>query len=405
MRLSLRIAISPNPLRQQLWRIISAALAVLSAWIFTSSIERLLHQYDSLVPPPTATNIRLIRSPKIIHTVRQLTGHAEVIPGLPQSPADLLIKTRRVLNIWVMDDGNMVIIFDTVIDEKTQEAWRNFGATVSQYRHFTILSNTSQPISIDQSFVQGIRRSLIFTGDGTLTQSNKTTTITFQDKSITANIPLLSPSHIAENPSSATLFSAHLDAVNLAALPPSTLNTPGITQVINLAKKTGLSALIEERDNTLFYHLALPKDPHNSPPISEDFLTALAQEIVEIPTAQGLTGFLTDGTKITTMRTREEATIVRRQESPYSFLTATTAHHTVYITQTPSVLTISNYTGVSPSSTDTPSCLGDAHAIVKPKKIHSLFFSSSSYQPSLLTSLLWQGDILASNHRVTRLCF
>jgi hypothetical protein len=404
MESPLNISITPNPTRQTFWRVFGVAIILFFAWVLVSGINRLIHQYDSVVAAEQDTNIRIVRSPRAIHQLKSMTGQYQVIPGVPQSLANLLEATHRVLRIRFSPDGNTTVILDRAIDDSTATAWQTYGATVTRVDdHFTILSTTN-PFPINRSTFQGIRYGLGFSQQGTLSQGGETIPFSFEMNKITFNGPLLQPALVDETQTNDTLFSATLNAKHVTDLSSQTItqNTPGLTTLFSLAAQQGISAHLEKQGNNIRYTFALPLA--NSTQTTEEALTTLAEEIVEIPTIQGITSFLDDGTRTQILRSREEAVLVVRNESPYRFITAATANATAYITQTPDLLTVSNHASAIASASTSNTCLPGAIAFVKPRDLSAYFFAPSTYQPSLLAHILWDVNTIASTKTTSRIC-
>ncbi|MEK9155319.1 MAG: hypothetical protein AAB839_01600 [Patescibacteria group bacterium] len=407
MESPLNIAITPNPTRQNVWRVVRVAGLLLGAWTLVSGAYRLFHQYDNVVAPDDATSLRVVRSPQTIHQLQTTAGGLQTLPGLPISLADFVSQTNRVARIWFTADEKTVVILDAAIDESTKKAWESFGVSLRIEDAYTIITSSSEPLVLDHSTLHGVWQGIRFSNEGTLGQQGESLAIEFDDSAITLHGALLQPPIVNDTATNDTIFSTALSADDLRRFSSHTVtqNTPGLATLVTLATQQGISAHIEKRGDDVSYAFAVPLDDDTTPLVTKDSLTLLAQEIVEIPTIQSLTAFLDDGTRTRVIRSREEATTVVREEAPYYFITATTADGTAYITQTPSLLTISNHASTIPTASTPNACLPGAVAFVRPSALRELLFTSVSYRSMTLADLLWRSQTVASSSRLTRICF
>ncbi|MFI3156945.1 MAG: hypothetical protein QX199_12400, partial [Methylococcaceae bacterium] len=211
-----------------------------------------------------------------------------------------------------------------------------------------------------------------------------------------------------ETISDATIFSASVSGGDIASLIPKafTQNTPGFSSFFSLAALNGISAHIDRTDDTSSYTLAVPLT--NTPTIftTEDILMSLAQELVEVPTIDGVFGYLDDGGSVTTLRSREIATVAVRDDAPYRFITATSSRGSVSITQTPTTLSLTNRTQDSSSpSGRSKECLAGSVAFVRPVDLLSSSADQSAHHSSSLSDLLWRASEIGSTVSATKICF
>jgi hypothetical protein len=182
-----------------------------------------------------------------------------------------------------------------------------------------------------------------------------------------------------------------------------TENTPGLSSFFELTVQNGISAVIDRTKDTYSYTFATPLTNETRSLVHESMLRSFARELTELPTLEGITRYRDDGSRAITLRTREEAAVVVRDESPYRFLNATTSRASITITETPAFLTVSNG---QPSSRDSalPTCLAGTRAFVLPSALRALLPEETSYRAPHLASILWNTTTIASSSSATRMC-
>lgn len=408
MELALNIPMSANPTRQKFWRVLRVVGILLAAWSVVTSIHRLAFGFSAVVPPTDAVAIRIVNNDETLANLRRLTKGMNVIPGVPISLADALHNTNQTLNIWFAPDNHVTMILDRELEDSEIAAITSFGATVSRGEGHTVITNQPTTPPITTSVLKNILPTLLSGHSATLSLGNQRTDALITADTITLDgTAFLAAPNIDEPITTHTVLSADILANDLTELIPRTFtqNTPGFSSLFTLAAKNGISAHINRVGDVFAYTLALPLTFETQAFANEDSLTQTAKELVEVPTIDGITTFLDDGSRTTTLRSREEASVLVRDEAPYRFITATTSYGTIYITQTPTLLTISNHiqdTG-TPEPRTTP-CLSGAIAFVQPKELLASFTSQTFYQQTSLSSLLWRADEVASTLSTTRVC-
>jgi len=397
-----------SPTRQKLWRVLRFTSIVLSAWSIVAGVHRLFVGYSDIVSPKDATSIQLIRNNRTIANLRSITKGMNVIPGVPISLADALNESSRSLSVWFADDGSVTMILDRAVSDEEAHALESFGATVSRQKNLTIISNSVTAPIVETNLAQGIVHTLFMGASGTIETIAGRSALSIEPSTVTIHgIGLLSPPNIDESVTSSTIFSANIPKDDLAALLPRsfTQNTPGFVSFFSLASTNGISAHIHNTSDVMTYTFAVPLTNETQPLASESSLTQLAKEIVEVPTIEGITSFLHDGSRSTILRSREEATIVVRNDVPYRFITATSSQGTAYITQTPTLLTVSNHIQENDATAERPqSCLSNAIAFVQPQALLTTLNTQTLYQPSNLSDILWHVQEIASTKNSTRIC-
>ncbi len=404
----LHIPMQISPTRQKLWRVLRFTSIVLGAWSIVSGTHRLFVGYSDIVSPQGATSIKLIRNNRTIANIRSITKGMNVVPGVPISLADALDKSSRSLSVWFNDDGSATMIIDRAVSDREALALESFGATVSRQKNLTTISNSLSIPTTETDLSRGIFNTLFTGGSGVIERNGSRSEISIEPSSVTIHgVSLLSPPDIDESVTSATLFSASIPHEELLILLPRafTQNTPGFVSFFSLASLNGISANIHNATDSITYTLAIPLTSETQSLANENALTQLAKEIVEIPTIEGITSFLEDGSRSKILRSREEATVVIRNDAPYRFITATSSQKTVYITQTPKLLTVSNHIQQNDVATVRPlSCLSNATAFVQPQAFFMTLNTQTIYQPSNLSNMLWHVQEIASTSNTTRVC-
>lgn len=413
MELALNIPMSANPTRQNFWRVLRVVGIVLTAWSIITGIHRFVTGFSAIVPPDDTVAIRIVRNDETIANLRSLTKGMNVIPGVPISLADALSTTDRALNVWFANDGTVTMIIDRPLGGPGGDlgGLDSFGeATLySDYeQNITVISNNPTLAPIQKSLLKNILPTLLSGESATLTLGDNQTSVSIEPETITIHdTAFLAAPNIDEPPTANTVFSADIPAADIATLVPRafTQNTPGLSTLFTLAAQNGVSAHIDRDEDATTYTLAFPLTTETQSLANEDSLTQIAKELVEVPTIDGITTFLSDDSKFITLRSREEASLLIRDEAPYRFLTATSSYGTAYVTQTPTLLTVSDHVQDTNSTQPRPaSCLSGAIAFVQPKRLLSSLQSYTSYQPSSLSNLLWHVDEVASTLSTTRIC-
>lgn len=413
MELALNIPMSANPTRQKFWRVLRVVGIVFTAWSVVTGAHRLVTGFSAIVPPNDTVAIRIVRSDETIANLRSLTKGMNVVPGVPLSLADALSASDRALTIWYATDGTVTMVID-----KPHGGPGGFIGGLDSFNEATLYSDYDQNITVisSNSTLQPLQKSIfknilptLLSGDSaTLTFRDGRTNVSIEPGTITLHHAVfLAAPNIDEPTTENTVFSADIPAEDIATFVPRafTQNTPGLSTLFTLASQNGVSAHIDRDADATTYTLAFPLTTETQALANEDSLTQIAKELVEVPTIDGITTFLSDGSKSITLRSREEASLLIRDETPYRFLTATSSYGTAYITQTPTLLTVSDH--VQDTNTTQPrpaSCLSGSIAFAQPKRLLSSLQSYTSYQPSLLSHLLWHTDEVASTLSTTRIC-
>ncbi len=406
METSLNIALQQTPTRQTTWRVVRIVVAILGAWFLILTAYRLCFAWSSVLPSEGSVHLRIPKTPTTVANLKSVTKGIEVISGIPWSIDALLNTSNRVLNIRFEADGFTTVILDRVLSTDEQLAFSNVGATITVHGKETVITNAPSTQPINHSILYGLTRTLFTSRDATLSAGGKNfgISITSELATIHGFSGLIAPI-IESEPTAETLLYASFDLNDLTGLSNRvfTQNTPGLSSFFTIASQNGLSATISGNTKALKYTFATPITEETRNLVSESSLRALAKELTEIPTIDGLTDYLDDGSKTIALRSREEATVVVRDESPYRFLTATSSAGSVIITETPTYLTVSN----NAAGTTTPlalSCLSGATAFVKPAMIQALLPKRIHYEPQTLTSFLWRATTIASTSSKTRIC-
>ncbi len=406
MEAPLNIPLTQTPTRQTIWRVVRIVASIVSAWLIVLGTYRLYFEWNSVVPSKGSVHIRIPKSPTTIANLRELTNGIEVIPGIPWSLDALLKTSNHVLNIGFQNDGSTVVILDRALSSTEQLAFSNAGAAVAVNRGETIITNASITPTVDHGILYGLRHTLLSSGDAVLTGKGNTFRASIEPTVVTIHgFSGLAAPTIDSAPASDTLLYASFSPNDLAGLSSRafTQNTPGLANFFTVTTQNGLSAIIHGTAAALRYTLATPITEETRNLINESSLRALAEELTEIPTIDGITDFLDDGSKTIALRSREEATVVLRDESPYRFLTATSSAGSVTMTETPTYLTVSN-TSVTPTNPVTLPCLSGANAFVKPAILQTFLPEQTLYEPQTLTSFLWRASTIASAKSATRIC-
>ncbi|MEK7632946.1 MAG: hypothetical protein AAB473_04090 [Patescibacteria group bacterium] len=408
MELALNIPMSANPTRQKFWRVLRVVGIIFGAWSIVTGIHRIAFEFSSVIPPADAVAIRIPRNDSTIANLRSLTKGMNVVPGVPLSLADALNSTNRTLNVWFAPDGGVTLILDREFSDSEATAIASFGAGVSRENGLTIISDRLTATPVSQSVFQNIFPALLSGNSAVLTLNDRRTDISIEPGKITLRgTAFLAAPNIDEPVTANTVLAVDIPAADISALLPRafTQNTPGFSSLFLLAAQNGVSAHISLNGDIASYTLALPLTAETQLFANEDSLTHIAKELVEVPTIDGITTFLDDGSRTTTLRSREEASVLVRDDAPYRFVTATSSYGTIYITQIPTLLTVSNHV----QDTNTPhareaSCLSDTIAFAQPKKLFSSMESNTFYQTSSLSNLLWRASEVASTLSTTRIC-
>lgn len=404
---SLNIALTPNPTRQKFWRVVRDSAIVAGIFLSIVGLHRLVFTWSSIVPNDSDVTIRLPRTPETITALRSFTKGLNIIPGVPVSLADFLRSSRRALTVAYSPDGSATVILDRQVTDQEKAAFESFGITVTTDGSSTILTDSSTTPTIHRSLLSGLYRTLTLGSSGTLSTQGGTTAFHLTTASATFSHFAALQAPIVEAPITAnTIISTALSANDLGGLTDRifTQNTPGLAQLFSLGTKNGLSIIAtQESSNAPAFTIAIPITDDTRTTVNEDFLKQTAKELTEIPTIDGITNYLDDGSRTTSLRSREEAAIVIRDESPYRFLTATSSQASVNITQTPTLLTIKS--GSLEGTSITTPCLSGARAFVLPKPISHLVSSPIAFSSQTLLSLLWRADTLASTNSTTRICY
>lgn len=396
-----------NPTRQKLWRVLRVGSIILAAWSVVCGLHRIHIGFSDLVAPPTMTVLHFTKNDRTIAHLRLLTQGMNIVPEIPLSLADALNKSNRSISVWFADEGSTTILIDQILSDTELAALQAFGATVAQENGYTIISNTTITTPIETNLFRGAIATIRTSTDGTLGQGAIQTGITLESHTATLHgAGLLTAPNLDKPITENTVFSAQLSGSDIATFLPKsfTQNTPGMASLFALAGANGISAQIHIGLNTS-YTFSIPLTPETQSFANEDALTQLAKELVEVPTIKGIATFLDDGSRSTTLRSREEAVVVVRDDAPYRFITATSSQGAAYITQTPTVLTISN----SIQNTETLNrrsneCLPNTRAFVRPNDLLSALRIQTQYESSSLATMLWRVNEIASTSSTTRIC-
>ncbi len=406
MEAPLNIAITETQARQTTWRVVRMIIAIFGAWLLVVTGYRLCFAWNDVVPSEGSVHLRIPKSPITIAHLKLLTNGIEAIPGIPWSLDTLLQHSNRVLNIGFESDGSVVVILDRALSTDEQLAFTNFGAITVVHGNETVISNASVVRPVDHSIFYGLTRTIFTSRDATLSADGNIfgIAITQEFATIHGFSGLAAPT-IDSAPTADTLLYASFGLNDLANLSDRvfTQNTPGLSNFFSVASQNGLSATLRGTSETLRYTFATPITEETRHLVNESSLHALAKELTEIPTIDGMTDFLDDGSKTVVLRSREDAIILLRDEMPYRFLTATSSAGSVTITETPTYLTVSNDAGGTKVPT-VPSCLSGATAFVKPATIQSLLPERIQYEVQTLSTFLWQTTTIASTASKTRVC-
>ena len=406
MERSLNIPLTQRTTHQIFWRVVRVFLFTFCAWAIVVATYRLFFTWNSVVPNDSVVHIRIIKSPKTLADLKSFANGIEIIPGIPWSLDALLHESRHVLNIAYNNDGSIEVILDRALTTEEQAKFSNFGIMVHATPSETILTNATTFNTLNHSIFYGIyttllaRRAIRVTGGGDAFSAAVTKT----DMTLHGFSAIREPG-IESVPSFDTLLFASFTRNELDALIPRAFsqNTPGLANFFSLAQTNGLSAILRGTSDAIHYTFAIPITSETQSSVNESLLRSLGKELTEIPTIEGITDFLDDGSKTTALRSRTEAVVVLRDESPYRFLTATSPAGSVTLTQTPTHLTVTNIT-TTPSESVVPQCLTSASAFVRPSRIQNLLPKQTVYLPQTLTTLLWRTSTIAATSSVTRLC-
>ncbi len=408
MEIALNIPMSANPTRQKIWRVLRVVGILFAAWSVVTSARQLAFEFSAVLPPSDAVAIRLIRNNSTVAHLRSLTKGMNVVPGIPISLADALNGTSRTLHIWFSANETVTMILDRKFSDDEVAAITSFGAIVSREGSLTIISNKKMAIPINQSVLKNILPTLFSRDSATLALGDNRTDVSIEQGTITLHgTAFLAAPNIDEPTTIHTVFAADIPASDINALVPRafTQNTPGFSSLFMLAAQNGVSAHINRDSDSATYTLAIPLTVETQAFANENSLTQIAKELVEVPTIDGVTAFLDDGSETVALRSREEANVLVRDEAPYRFITATSSYGTAYITQTPTLLTVSNHVqNTNAAQSRAASCLSGTIAFAQPKHLFTSLQTNTFYQSSLLSNLLWHADEIASTLSTTRIC-
>lgn len=406
MEAPLNIALQHTPTRQITWRVVRIVASILGAWLLVLTGYRLCFAWNSVVPSESSVHLRIPKSSTTVANLRELTNGIEAIPGVPWSVDALLETSNRVLNIGFEGDGSTVIVIDRALSTDEQLALSHFGAVVTIHKNETVITNAITEKSINHSVLYGLVRTIFSSRDATLAGGGNVFGISIAPEVATIHgFSGLAAPTIDSVPTADTVLYTSFSLNDLAGLSPRafTQNTPGLSNFFTVASQNGLSATVHGTSSALRYTLATPITEETRDLVNESSLRALAEELTEIPTIDGITDFLDDGSKTIALRSREEATVVLRDESPYRFLTATSSVGSVTITETPTYLTVSN-NAVGTTAPSTAPCLSGASAFVRPATVRTLLPERTHHEPQTLTSFLWRATTIASTSSTTRIC-
>lgn len=406
METHLNIALTQTTTRQTTWRVVRIAAALLGAWLIILTGYRLLFAWNSVVPSEGSVHLRIPKSPTTIANLRKLTNGIEAISGIPWSIDALLKTSDRVLNIGFAKDGSTVVVIDRALSTEEQLAFSNFGALVGVQGNETVITNGTEIPSIEHGAFHGLATTLFSFRDATMHGGGNSFDLSLEKQSVTIHgFSGLAAPAIDSAPAADTILFASFDLNDLQGLSDRvfTQNTPGLANFFTIASQNGISATVHGNAGALGYTFATPITEETRDLVNESTLRALAKELTEIPTIDGMTDFLDDGSKTIALRSREEAAVVLRDESPYRFLTATSSTGSVTITETPTYLTVSNAAIPSEAPRVSP-CLSGATAFAKPANIQKLLPERTLYAPQTLSAFLWRATTIASTSATTRIC-
>jgi hypothetical protein len=404
---ALNISLASNPTRQKFWRVVRDSAIILSIFAGIVSLHRVVFTWSSVVPNDSDITIRLPRNPQTISTLRSFTRGLNVIPGVPYSLADLLRSSNRALTVAYSPDSSVTIVLDRAITDREKAAFESFGATVTIDHSSSIITNAGTPPTLNRSIISGLYRTLTLGSSGALSTQGGTTNLELKTDSVTfSDFAALEAPSIEAPITNHTLIYSALSSNDLRGLTDRifTQNTPGLAQLFSLGTINGLSIIAAQESGAApAFSLALPITDSTRTAVNEDLLKQISREITEIPTIEGITNYLDDGSRTTNLRSREEATIVIRDESPYRFLNATSSQTSVNMTQTPTLLTLKS--GSLDGATATTPCLSGARAFILPKTITQTITLPVSFSSQSLASLLWRANAIASTNSTTRICY
>ncbi len=412
MNAALNIPLRQSLTRQTFWRVLRVVGIVCAAWSTVIGTHRILSQFSTLNAPEYVTAIHLARNSHTVAQLRSIANGIPIIPGIPLSVDDTLARSHNTISVWIdTATQSPTVIIDTMFNDADIRSLESFGATVlvDAQRHRTIISNSTIAPPTDTTIFSALFRALTSGTDGAIVTQNARIDFDIDPSRITLHAgELLLPAITTLPMSATTLFSAHIPPHTLAAFVPRffTENTPGLAFFFRYAETSGISAHISAAETTPTYTFTVPLAAAQAlPPFTERTLTQLATEIVDIPSMTGVRTLSQSGERIVQLQPSSAATVTIRDEPPYRFLTATSSQSTVFVTQTPEFLTVSNVRETTPHPTGPFSqCLPGATAFIQPQKLFSESLPQTRYQPLTLFSLLWRAHGIASTPSRTRMC-
>lgn len=411
MNTTLNIPLRQSLTRHTFWRVLRVVGIVCAAWGTVIGAHRVLSHFNTLATPEHVAVVQLTHNTRTAAHLRSLARGALIIPGVPLSIDDALTRSRAGITVWI-DSATQspLAVLDTILSDADIRSLESFGATVlvDTQHHQTAIANQHIAPPPHTTIFSALFRALASGSDGTITTQNTRIDFDITGSRITVYAGNILLPAITTLPIDAdTVFSAHIPPHTLTSLASRifTENTPGLAALFRYAELSGISAHINAAETVPTYTFTVPlTQEHNSPPFTERILTQLATEIVDIPTITSVPAFSQAGERILQLRPSEKAVVVIRNEPPYRFLTATASQKTVFLTQTPSSLTVSNAREASLAPATLPAqCLPGATAFVLPQKLFSSP-TQTHYQSPTIFSLLWKARGIASTPSRTRIC-
>lgn len=406
MEAPLYIPLTESPSRRLMRQAAFFGGLALAAWCVVLGTYRLVFAWDSVFAPDAATHIRIPKTDTTQAALRSVAKGVTIIPELPIALSDLVTGAKRNVDILINDQGTTIVL-DRSLPESERAWYSDLGLLVETSHGQSTLSTTAQAPMPKTSLVHGIVQTLFSSMQPSLTTQSGTITVRMDHDTIS----LLHYTAL-QKPTTRTAITQQ--TLLLAAFSPQMLsgltqraftqNTPGVAALFSLAAKQGIDVALERDNDAIAYTMSVPLSDSTRSEVNESLMESAARELTEVPSIEGISTYLSDGNKTLTLRSREEASVVLRDESPYRFLTATSSFGTVTFTQTPSTLTITNNTSLSETSI-TPPCLPHAVALAKPEELGKLFPAQTHHTPRSLQSWLLHAKTIASDLQQTRICF
>lgn len=405
METALNISLEQNPTRQNLWRVVRFVSCFFGAFFVLVIVSRVWQTWNSVRFEKDVAAITIPKTAQNESELHALTRGLLVIPGVPYSLDDFLGLSSRGINVFLTPDRKVGVVIDRELAQNEENTLAAFGASVFRHDKETIIIDAQTAPTYSHSFFSGLRTTLFRIHDARAFINGESFGITFKkDEATLYGVRAITPPSIESIASESTIIFASWSGQTLSGLSSQvfTQNTPSLSAFFSLAENQGISAIVTRKDKNFIYTFSIPTPQDIKPTITESFLRELGSELTVIPTIDGITDYLDDGSRTTMLRSREEATVVLRDESPYRFLTATSSQGTVTITETPSFLTVSN--GSEAKEETWPPCLANTKAFIRPATLVRSTPAPIAYPAQAITSLLWRADTIAASTRNTRIC-